>query len=169
MNGQEQVPSYGVIDHYLGEKGRRYFESRGALKTQGQFNLHFWRPHIAATDEVLDFGCGGGFLLRNLQAERKVGVEINPHARAFGQSQGTEIVPRWKMRAASSIRSSPVTPSSTFLTHGRQSWRSRASCATRTAGCCSCAARRLAVALATDGRLGNKAYASAYLDTAAAR
>jgi SAM-dependent methyltransferase len=93
MNGQEQVPSYGVIDQYLDEKGKKYFEWQGALKTQGQFNLHFWRSHIATTDEVLDFGCGGGFLLRNLQAERKVGVEINPHARAFGHSQGTEIVP----------------------------------------------------------------------------
>ena len=32
---------------------------------------------ISANDEVLDFGCGGGFLLANIDCRKKIGVEIN--------------------------------------------------------------------------------------------
>jgi 2-polyprenyl-3-methyl-5-hydroxy-6-metoxy-1,4-benzoquinol methylase len=63
MSKPDQVPSYGVIHHYLGERGREYFAWQGedGLR-QAQYNKHLWQPHIAAEDAVLDFGCGGGFL-----------------------------------------------------------------------------------------------------------
>jgi len=91
MNEQKQ-PNYGVVDRYLDENGQDYFEwqSQYGLNT-GLYNKHLWQPLISLTDEVLDFGCGGGFLLKVLDTEgRKVGVEINPYARASAQRLGIE-------------------------------------------------------------------------------
>jgi len=34
----------------------------------------------------LDFGCGGGFLLKNLVCSKKIGVEINPVARNYSNT-----------------------------------------------------------------------------------
>lgn len=47
--------------------------------------------YISSDDTVLDFGCGGGFLLRNLICARKIGVEINLSAAAFAQKNGIEV------------------------------------------------------------------------------
>jgi SAM-dependent methyltransferase len=44
------------------------------------------------TKNVLEFGCGGGFLLKNLEGKEKIGIEINPEARAFGLEKGLNIV-----------------------------------------------------------------------------
>jgi SAM-dependent methyltransferase len=44
------------------------------------------------TKNVLEFGCGGGFLLKNLDGKEKIGIEINPEARAFGIENGLNIV-----------------------------------------------------------------------------
>lgn len=88
------APSYGVIDRYLDEQGAEYFAWQGAdgLRT-AEFNKHLWQPHISAADDVLDFGCGGGYLLKVLEARRKVGVEVNPHARERARELGIEVYP----------------------------------------------------------------------------
>jgi SAM-dependent methyltransferase len=39
---------------------------------------------------VLDFGCGGGFLLKALDCARRIGVEINPVAREHARGIGVE-------------------------------------------------------------------------------
>jgi len=54
-----------------------------------------WRiqPYIRTTDCVLDFGCGGGFLLAELDCAKRRGVEINPHARAQAMHRGAECSP----------------------------------------------------------------------------
>ena len=91
MEPVQPAPSYGVIDHYLGDQGADYFAWQGEDGlAQASYNLHLWRPHIAAEDDVLEFGCGGGFLLKALTARRKVGVEPNPHARACASRLGIE-------------------------------------------------------------------------------
>jgi len=36
--------------------------------------------------DVLDFGCGGGWLLANLPGRRKLGVEVNPEARRTAET-----------------------------------------------------------------------------------
>jgi SAM-dependent methyltransferase len=82
-------PSYGVIDHYLGEKGRDYFAELPGIES-GLYNKHLWQPYISPDDDVLDFGCSGGFLLKVLDAAKKVGVEVNPYARAKAQELGIE-------------------------------------------------------------------------------
>ena len=47
--------------------------------------------YISEHSEVLDFGCGGGFLLRNLKCAKKVGVEVNPAAAATAKKNGLEM------------------------------------------------------------------------------
>jgi SAM-dependent methyltransferase len=93
LEPQEQ-PTYGVIDHYLGEKGKQYFASQGeAGIANALLNKHLWQPFISSKDDILDFGCGGGFLIKVLDAQRKVGVEVNPHARAQAKELGIETYP----------------------------------------------------------------------------
>lgn len=85
---------YGTSDHYLGEKGREYFawQKAGGLFT-GQINAHKFRHHIQPHHTVLDFGCGGGFLLKNFDCGRRIGVEINPFARESAAELGVECYP----------------------------------------------------------------------------
>lgn len=40
-----------------------------------------YAPYIKATDRVIDFGCGGGYLLKSLECGERIGVEINQTAR----------------------------------------------------------------------------------------
>ena len=48
-------------------------------------------PYISAEDVVLDFGCGGGFLLKSIQCGKKLGVEVNPAALETARRNGVEI------------------------------------------------------------------------------
>ncbi|HEY6564170.1 MAG TPA: class I SAM-dependent methyltransferase, partial [Pirellulaceae bacterium] len=54
--------------------------------------LPLYRPHIRPQDELLDFGCSDGGVLAHLAARRKIGVEINPHARALARSRGLNVL-----------------------------------------------------------------------------
>lgn len=91
MGTEQKNPGYGVISHYLGDRGRKYFAWQGEDGlTQALYNKHLWQPYISVTDDVLDFGCGGGFLLKILDAKRKAGVEVNPHARESARQLGIE-------------------------------------------------------------------------------
>jgi SAM-dependent methyltransferase len=46
--------------------------------------------YIGPSDTVLDFGCGGGYLLKSLTCARRLGVEINPDAREMALANGVE-------------------------------------------------------------------------------
>jgi SAM-dependent methyltransferase len=67
------------MEQYYDDK---YFEFQ---KEQGEFAaemmFQFFQPYIKAGDAVLDFGCGGGFLLNKITCGQKLGIEINPYAR----------------------------------------------------------------------------------------
>ena len=77
------MPAYGAASKYLGDEGKLYFQrqsSAGVLAAE--FNKFIFAPHVSQQDDVLEFGCGGGYLLYTLGAKSKIGVDINPAARA---------------------------------------------------------------------------------------
>lgn len=49
-----------------------------------------FEPHIKPSDTVLDLGCGGGYLLKNLTCARRIGVEVNPSATKTALENGIE-------------------------------------------------------------------------------
>ena len=70
----------------------KYFE-RQALNSEfgGWANQTKFASYISSKDDVLDFGCGEGFLLKGIECNKKVGVEINPLAAETARNNGIEI------------------------------------------------------------------------------
>ncbi len=60
----------------------------------GKGNLFLYNSFIKPGDNVIDFGCGGGFLLANLNGKNKIGIEINPEARKQATANGVQTVER---------------------------------------------------------------------------
>ncbi|WP_092787770.1 class I SAM-dependent methyltransferase [Rhodospira trueperi] len=58
----------------------------------GVANLIKFEPFLTPDDRVVDFGCGGGFLLANMNCQEKVGVEVNPTARQAAEGHGLKVV-----------------------------------------------------------------------------
>ncbi|MEM4235337.1 MAG: class I SAM-dependent methyltransferase [Candidatus Methanomethylicaceae archaeon] len=68
---------------------KAYFEWQKRIGLFGGVaNLFKFREHILPHHRVLDFGCGGGYLLKNLMCAARYGVEINPVARAVAEENG---------------------------------------------------------------------------------
>jgi len=83
------APSYGLVNRYVGPEGEQYFQRQSQGGFLGaKFNEFIFRPYINADDDLLEFGCGGGFMLYTLPARKKVGVEINPAARSHAERLG---------------------------------------------------------------------------------
>jgi len=57
----------------------------------GWANQSKFAKYILTDDDVLDFGCGGGFLLRGMNCNKKVGVEVNPSASETAKKNGVEV------------------------------------------------------------------------------
>lgn len=58
-----------------------YFKWQSSIGEFGGWaNLDKFNEYIDKNDIVLDFGCGGGYLLNNINCKKKIGVEINPYA-----------------------------------------------------------------------------------------
>ncbi len=57
----------------------------------GHANRFMFEPYIHPEASVLDFGCGGGYLLAQIDCGRRTGVEINPAAQAVAREQGLEV------------------------------------------------------------------------------
>ena len=82
----------GVSTHYVGADGGRYFEwQRGIGGLGAQLNRWKFERHVGPDDVVVDFGCGGGYLVAGLTARRRIGVEVNPAARAEAEALGVEV------------------------------------------------------------------------------
>lgn len=70
----------------------RYFAWQSSVGEFGGWaNLPKFAPYIRSRDCVLDFGCGGGFLLKNLDCHRRIGIEVNPAAIATARENGVEV------------------------------------------------------------------------------
>lgn len=61
---------------------KKYFDWQKKIgELGGKINLTKFEKYIKPKDTALDFGCGGGYLLKNLKCCRKIGIEVNKHAR----------------------------------------------------------------------------------------
>ncbi len=49
----------------------------------GWASAHKFKRFISKSSAVIDFGCGGGFLLKNLDCRYRIGIEPNPSAANF--------------------------------------------------------------------------------------
>ena len=77
-----------ISEHY----DEKYFAWQAPMGEFGGWaNLTKFNDYISESDDVLDFGCGGGYLLKTIQCQKKVGVEINPNAAAIAKKNGVEI------------------------------------------------------------------------------
>ena len=56
-----------------------------------ELTVQFFAPFVRPAHRVVDFGCGGGFLLDLLPAADRAGIEPNALARAEGAARGLRI------------------------------------------------------------------------------
>jgi SAM-dependent methyltransferase len=77
--------------YYTGKSGIAYFEWQDQQGQLGaEINLRKFAAVVSPTDVVLDFGCGGGWLLKKLTAREKIGIEVNPAARQRAIENGIQ-------------------------------------------------------------------------------
>jgi SAM-dependent methyltransferase len=80
--------------HYFNAAGDQYFEWQDRFGARsGQINARKFNDFILDSDVVLDFGCGGGFLLTSLAGKKKIGIEVNPTAVRSAREKGIEVHP----------------------------------------------------------------------------
>jgi len=79
--------------HYEGRQGDNYaaWQLRAADELGAEAARRF-RSFCNAEDVCLDFGCGGGSILANLDVRQRVGVEPNMVPRELALSRGVEVV-----------------------------------------------------------------------------
>lgn len=78
---------------YTGEKGQEYYDMRAVRRSdflQKRRASHF-QPFIKPADIVLDFGCGTGGVLSNLECQKKIGVEVNEPSANEARAKELEI------------------------------------------------------------------------------
>ncbi len=74
---------------YYSEK---YFEWQKKIgEFGGKVALFKFEPYVKENYTVLDFGCGGGYLLSNLNCKKKIGVEINDAARSVAEQKNIDV------------------------------------------------------------------------------
>jgi SAM-dependent methyltransferase len=77
-----------ISTHY----DKDYFDWQASIGEFGGWaNQTKFIEHISNTSKVLDFGCGGGFLLKSINCGKKVGVEVNPAAAETARKNGIEV------------------------------------------------------------------------------
>ena len=82
QNREEFLPLMTVKNDKKSHYGKEYFDWQKNIGSFGGLaNLFKFKEFINANDTIVDFGCGGGYLLGNIQCRGKMGIEINQHAR----------------------------------------------------------------------------------------
>jgi SAM-dependent methyltransferase len=85
-------PTYGSSLHYSGELGELYLswqDSQGEVS--GILTARKFRKYDFSNQAILDFGAGAGHLLHNLNARKKIAVEINEAAHPHLLSKGLKV------------------------------------------------------------------------------
>ena len=95
-HNEEEVPvspETGFEQHAEAHYDADYFRWQRSI---GQFsakaNRFKFAPYIASTARVVDFGCGGGYLLAAMPCAERMGIEVNPIARAEAERGGVQCV-----------------------------------------------------------------------------
>jgi SAM-dependent methyltransferase len=71
---------------------QKYFDWQAPIGEFGGWaNIGKFAKYISSGSRVLDFGCGGGFLLKNIECSKRIGVEVNPAAAAMARENGVEV------------------------------------------------------------------------------
>lgn len=52
---------------------------------------NLFKKHIHPQDVVLDFGCGGGWVLKQQECKRRIGIEVNPTTIKIAEENGIEV------------------------------------------------------------------------------
>jgi SAM-dependent methyltransferase len=82
-----------VGKHYQGSLGEQYFGwQREGAELGAQLERPKFAPHVQPTDTVVDFGCGGGYVLAALDVGERIGIEVNDVARAEANARGVRAV-----------------------------------------------------------------------------
>jgi SAM-dependent methyltransferase len=77
-----------ISTHY----DKKYFDWQIHIGEFGGWaNQTKFMKYVSINSRVLDFGCGGGFLLKNIECSKKVGVEVNPSAIDTARKNGIEV------------------------------------------------------------------------------
>lgn len=86
-----QIDFGGGEDYY----DRQYFEWQQKMGMfGGKISARRFQPYIKKDAVVVELGSGGGYLLNNIAAKEKVGIEINDRAREEAQKAGVRSV-KW--------------------------------------------------------------------------
>lgn len=86
---ESQIDFGGGVEYY----DKSYFEwQRPAGEFGAKVKKRLFQKYIEPDMTVLEFGCGGGFLLKELQAKEKMGIDVNDAAREFAQTIGVKCV-----------------------------------------------------------------------------
>jgi len=85
---QKLQPMKKEISNYYGEKYFLWQKKMGEFG--GKVETFKFKKHINKTDVVCDFGCGGGYLLKNIRCSKKIGIEINDVARNHAIENGID-------------------------------------------------------------------------------
>lgn len=73
----------------------KYFDWQSSIGEFGGWaNLTKFAAFISENSTVLDFGCGGGYLLKRLKCARRFGVEVNPSAAETARANGLHVLTR---------------------------------------------------------------------------
>ena len=79
----------GARKHY----DAAYFAWQGEIgRFAAKANRFKFERFIRSSDRVLDFGCGGGFLVAGLSCAERMGIEVNPSAREEAAKNGVVAV-----------------------------------------------------------------------------
>ena len=77
-----------MVNEHYNDQYFKFQQSSGAFS--GKAMNPFFQPFIKSSDNVLDFGCGGGFILQGLECKSRFGIEINPAAREVAEKNGVK-------------------------------------------------------------------------------
>ncbi len=98
-------PNSTVGRHYTGDAGSAYFSWQNAISGEmgGRLNARKFNPHLRPDETVVDFGCGAGYMLEQLRARERIGIEPATAARRAAAARGLHVVARADELPAESV------------------------------------------------------------------